>query len=284
MARTFVLILAFLCAVTVPAFSETYTIKFGDLPGGLEIQYEITTIIVGKITNTSPVPIGCRRLEIKRLGATFALSLDNSEVNLDSGASQSISRENPFYQNKLESWVGKECYTGLRHEFKNQSESNKFPWGTITGSLKTLSGSASEVIALSLENNSDQPIVIDWNESYFIDIDNATSRISFRGGTSRYVEIPYKLSPRATFQKELIPRKNIVSCTDYGAPCYLPLIPSMIAPELAGKIMKDSTGIKISLVLQLAVEGKKTTATLDFGLKSINAIPPKFASKLFNMP
>jgi hypothetical protein len=280
MMRKFVFIFGLFCTVSMPVFSETYTIKFGDLPGGLEIQYEITNRIVGKITNTSPVPIGCRSLEIKRIGATLALLLDSSEVNLDSGASQNISRENPFFQNKLESWAGKECYTGLSHEFINQSENKKFPWGTIAGSLKTLTGSASEV-ALSLENNSDQPIVIDWKESYFIDIDNSTSRIGFMGVVGPYWEIPYTLSPRAAFQKELIPRKNIVSCTD-GPPCYLPLIPSLIAPELAGKIMKDSTGKKISLVLQLTVEGKKTTVTLDFGLKSINAIRPKFAPKLFN--
>jgi hypothetical protein len=282
--RKLALILVFICTTSLPAFSETYTIKFGDLPGGLEIQYEITTSIVGKITNTSTVPIGCRSLEIKRLGATFPLLLDNSEVNLDSGASQNISRENPFYQNKLESWAGKECYTGLSHEFKNQSESKKFPWGTIDGSLKTLNGVVSEGVTLSLKNNSDQPIVIDWNESYFIDIDNSTSKIDFSGVVGWYAEIPYTLSPRATFQKVLIPRKNRVMCSDYGVPCYQSLIPSLIAPELAGRIMKDSTEKKISLVLQLTVEGKKTRVTLDFGVKSINASQPKFPPKLFNMP
>jgi len=39
--RKFVLIFWFLCTVSAPVFSETYTIKFGDLPGGFEIKYEI---------------------------------------------------------------------------------------------------------------------------------------------------------------------------------------------------------------------------------------------------
>jgi hypothetical protein len=39
--RKFALIFRFLCAVSLPGFSETYTIKFGDLPGGLEIKYEV---------------------------------------------------------------------------------------------------------------------------------------------------------------------------------------------------------------------------------------------------
>jgi hypothetical protein len=232
----------------------------------------MTDRIVGKIANTSPVPIGCRNLEIRRIGATLPLLLNDSEVNLEPGASQNISRENPFFQNKLESWAGKECYTGLSHEYKNQSESKKFSWGTIAGSVEDT------FIKLSLENNSDQPITIDWNGSYFVDVDKSTSGINLRGGNILNGELSQVVLPRTMFQKEIIPRKNMYGC-GMLAPCYRPLIPSQIAPELAGKIMTDSTEKMISFVFQLIIEGKKTPVTLDYEIRSIKAILPKFAPK-----
>jgi beta-lactamase regulating signal transducer with metallopeptidase domain len=258
--------------------SATYVIKFGDLHGGLEIQYEITDRIVGKITNTSPLPIGCRNLEVKRIGATLPLLLEDSEVNLEAGASQNISRKNPFFPNERETWAGKECLTGLSYEFKNQSESNKFQWGSITGFLKTITGYE---IELSLENDSDQPIIIDWNGSSFTGVDHSTSGIiNHKGWPSRYGEISSIVSPRSTFHGVAIPSKNIVGgCSDYGVPCYNPLIPSLIAPELAGKIMNNSADNKISFALQLIIEGKKMPVTLDFEIKSIKAILPKFPPK-----
>jgi hypothetical protein len=270
--RRFALIFGFLCTVSLPGFSETYTIKFGDLPGGLEIQYEITDRIVGKITNTSPVPIGCRNLEIKRIGATLPLLLDNSEVHLDSGASQAISRENPFFQTKLESWAGKECYTGLVLEFKNQSDTKRYPWGKITGTV------GDTFITVSLENNSEEPAVIDWNGSWFVDGDKSASRIALRRGNYLFDELPQVVSPRTALQKEIVPRKNMSGC-GMMAPCYRPLVPAIIAPELAEKAMKDYADGKISIVLQITIEGKKTSVPLDFEVKSIKAIQPRLSIK-----
>jgi len=264
MTRKFLLILGFLCTVSLPVFSETFAIKFGDLPGGLEFQYEGTGRIAGTIKNTTPVSIGCNT------------ETNDFQINLDPGAIQDFSWEKPpsytlpkgnVDASEMRSWGGQSfrCDTELGLEYKNQSESKKFQWGTITGSPRR------EYIDLSLENNSDQPIEISWNESSLIDFDNSTKRGLLHSRT-RGESIPNSVvPPRAKFSEYIFPKENYHrDMISYISPP----IESRVPPASAERLMKLYTGKKMSLVLQLIIEGKKTPVTLEFELKSVSTKKP----------
>jgi len=285
--RKIALIFGFLCTVSLPVFSETYTIKFSDLPGGLEIQYEVKASdnkIVGTIKNISPVPIGCNRLRFIPYGSQTESWGNNFQLNLDPGASKDFSWEKPSPQYILQMKIvnffdggewNKDCSTGLTPEFINRSESNKFEWGTITGSI------LNEHIYLSLENNSDRPIEIDWNESSLIDFDKSAKRI-IRLRTASWEmsdSIPNSVvPPRAKLNESIIPKDNYVRGPVFSTRS---LIPSSIPPQLAEKTIKDYAGKQMSLVLQLIIDGKKTIVTFDFEVKSMKPIQPYLATKGF---
>jgi hypothetical protein len=267
--RKFALILGFLGAVSLPAFSQTFTFNFGDLPGGLEIKYERTGKIAGTIKNTSSVPIGCNHLYFG-LNYRSRESGDDFRPNLDPGASQDFSWDanaTPYIE---------DCHTGLSTEFKNKSEIKKFQWGTITGIPFNTD------VSLSLQNDSDRPIEIDWNESSLIDYDNSSKTIIPAFFRSQYAStsIPNSVvPPRAKLNTRIAPRAN------YSGPFAMigitlkPMIPSETIPGLAEKTMKEYAGKKMSLVLQLVIEGKKTPVTFDFEVKSIKAIKPELLPK-----
>jgi hypothetical protein len=291
--KNIVLISIFLCAVSFPAFSETHTIKFGDLPGGLEIQYEIKdshNLIIGTMKNTSPAPIGCYRFSARFNGSRTGWSLgDDSRVLLDSGASQEFSWNKPSPRimpnekvaaNKIDQWFGLECYTGFSNDYNNQSESKTFPWGNITVASTTLIGFSWDGFKISLENNSDQPIEIDWDGSSIVDFNKSTKQIMPKWVSPNDMKKPIANTvapPRAVLNETITP-KNYRAC-GMGGWCLTPLVPSTVAPELAEKTMKDYAGKKISLILQLIIEGKKTPVTFDFEVKSMKAIQPRMAPK-----
>jgi ankyrin repeat protein/beta-lactamase regulating signal transducer with metallopeptidase domain len=268
--------------------SKTYTMRFGDLPGGLEIKYAIETSdnnkLSGTIKNTSPVPIGCSRLYFKSVRyQSFSETWwgKNFAVNLDPGASQDFSLEASSVQNDVPekiadaidtgSWEKELCSTKLIVEFKDKAESKKFPWGTVTGFPRNMG------IRLSLENNSDQKIEIDWNESSLIDFDKSAKKIIHRllfppSPWDRSEPLPNSVvPPRAARDEEVNLRDN------YHGRRYSPisdLIPQLISPESAQWAVNYYPGKKMSLILQLIIEGKKTPVTFDFEVQSMSAKNP----------
>jgi hypothetical protein len=265
--RKFALILGFFCTVSLPVYSETFTVEFGSLPGGLQFQFEINEsdkTVSGTIRNTSPVPIGCNRLYF---GSTEFQdkSGDDLRPNLDPGASRSF-KWTTAARPKIRQ---DDCHTALSPEFKNQSEIKKFQWGTIT-CTPTSTG-----IALSLENDSDQPIEIDWNESSFIDFDHSAKTI-VPGMFSPFNPIPLipnsVAPPRARLKESITPKENYRR-TGMGT-SRKPLIPTSTDPGSAEKTIRDYVGKKMSLVVQLIVEGKKMPVAFEFEVKSVKAIKP----------
>jgi hypothetical protein len=285
--RKFVFFFGFFCMVSWPVFSQTYTIKFGDLPGGLEIKYEVKNAnrIAGTIKNTSPVPIGCKSLFDKLYEYTEwdSRPRDDSRINLDAGASQEFSWNWPrlYLQqninadiNKIESLFHPDCYTGLSHKYAKRSDNKIFEWGTVTAAA------ANDRITLSLENNSDQPIEIDWNGSSFIDADRSAIKMIPSGVSVMSIASPLPKSavrPHTQVDGYVTPILSLSTCMEA---CMLnTLLPSHVSPELAEKTVKKYSGKKISLFLQLIVEGKKTYVTLDFEVQSTSVILPPFSPK-----
>lgn len=164
----------------------------------------------------------------------------------------------------------------MRVDFRlsHNSDSKKFPWGAITASALP------DRITLSLENNSDQPIEIDWNGSSFIDVDRLAIKMIPSRVSVRSIGSPFPKSvvrPHSKINESVTPMKSLSSCAEA---CFVnSLIPSQVSPELAEKTAKLYSGKKMSVYFQLIIDGKKTPATLDFEVQSMSIIPPPFSPK-----
>jgi hypothetical protein len=281
----------FLVFSEVTACAASYTKHFGDA-GGLLIEYEMTTttpksrlvfknIISGTLTNTMNVLIRCT-IEPIAPGYSSAFRLD--DVALDAGASQTFSREASFLDERsvlankkaspptIAGWNA-ECSTPLDYEFSNQAVTTKFSAGVITGVI------GRKGVAITVENNSDQPIEIVWNDSSFIDMNRSARRIFHYG--VKYVDRDRALPntmipPLAKIEDAAIPTENL-SLTEgrFGGWTEAPLFPSEVSPELAERTIASMKGAKVALFLQLMVGEKKTPVTLLFEVAAVKPGGPK---------
>lgn len=277
MARTF--ITASLLTLSVSScFAQTFTIQFGDA-GGLVIEYEVTTTqqyrglnffknrVSGKITNTTELFIDCVDLEPVVKGQfSTPLTLHLIGVHLPAGSSKSFSLEEgasttDIGAKGITAWKGA-CTTWLDYEFVQKSATKDFPSGVVTGTIGPTN------IGITVENNSDQPLEIVWNDCSFIDMTRSAKRI-FHSGVKyadREQSLPNTMvPPHAKAEDTAVPTANVrFSGGEYGGWREEPLLPMRVPPDLAAKTIKNMKGAKLELFLQLLVSGKKVPVSLVF--------------------
>jgi len=270
------------------ACAASYTKQFGDA-GGLLVQYEVVTAkievssimvensVSGTLTNTTKLPIRCTTIDPIVSGTTYRM-LGLRNVALDAGASQTFSKDGDVYSATNVSTAGISgwevaCTTPLDYQFSNQEVSKNFSAGVITGVI------GRKQIGITVENNSDQPIEIVWNDSSFIDMNRSAKRIFHSGVkyTDREQALPNTtVPPLAKVEDAAIPTSNVYFVEGrYGGWSERALFPSEVPPELAEKAMASMKGAKVALFLQLLIGGKKTPVTLLFEIAGVKPGNPK---------
>jgi hypothetical protein len=280
--------LMFLTLSEAIACAASYSKQFGDA-GRLLIQYEVVTTkleisyimvensVSGTLTNTTKLPISCTRIDPIVSGTAYMM-LGLRSVSLDAEASQKFSNHDDVYSPTNVSRAGisgweVECATPLDYQFSNQEVTKNFSAGVITGVI------GRKQIGITVENNSDQPIEIVWNDSSFIDMNRSAKRIFHSGVkfTDREQALPNTtIPPLAKAEDAVIPAANVHFVEGrYGGWTERPLFPSEVPPELAEKAMASMNGAKVALYLQLLIGGKKTPVTLLFEVAAVKGGNPK---------
>jgi hypothetical protein len=289
--RKTLLVAGFLVFSEANACAASYTKQFGDA-GGLLIQYEMTTttpknkfvfrnIISGTLTNTTKVLIHCAVSPIVP-GYSGSVGLD---VTLEAGASQTFSREASFENDNerivrtkdiigpsISGWNAT-CTTPLDYQFSSRAVTTRFSAGIITGVI------GRKGIGITVENNSDQPIEIVWDDSSFVDMNRSAKRIFHAGVkyTDREQALPNTtIPPLAKIEDTAIPTEKVSFIGGrYGEWTENPLFPSEVPPELAERTMSSMKGAKVALFLQLLVGEKKTPVTLLFEIAAVKPGNPE---------
>jgi hypothetical protein len=257
---------------------SSYTKQFGDA-GGLVIQYEVTSAqtgermsglfegevlrntVSGTLTNTTRLPVRCTT--IRPLIPRLVRSVPVVTASLDAGASQ------PFTYISTNIGTGTilkwevECATPLDYQFSSQTVTKKFAAGILVGNL------GKTQVGITVENTSDQPIEIVWNESSFIDMNRSARRIFHSGVkySKRDEALPNTtVPPLAKVEDVVIPTENVRFAESEWLTA--PLFTSELPPEQAERAM-SMKGAKVALFLQLLVDGKKTSVTLVFEVAAV---------------
>jgi hypothetical protein len=289
------LIAGFLVFFEAIGCAASYTKQFGDA-GGLLIQYDwswmtsanpttgstFTNVISGTLTNTTKLPIRCKTIEPIVPGYSRSRGPGGLEhvVGLDAGALQAFRREESFSRDASKNVTGPvisgwtvECATPLDYQFSSQVVTMKVPAGIATGVIGKTG------VGITVENNSDQPIAIVWNESSLIDMNRSAKRIFHSGVkyTDREQSLPNTtIPPLAKVEDTAIPTENVFFIEGRnGGWSEIPLFPSEVPPELAEKTMASMKGAKVALFLQLLVDEKKTPVTLLFEVAAVKPGNPK---------
>lgn len=285
-----VLIATSLALSAAIGYAASYTQPFGDA-GSLVIQYEVTGIqetgdlmvqthntftntVSGTLTNTTKLPIRCKTIEpvahavAHYVSPLVLMNLTLRGINLDAGASQPFSiidaksGVNVTWAN-ISGWKVN-CVTPLDYQFSSQTVTKNFGAGSIVGTL------GSTQVGITVENNSDQPIEIVWNESSFIDIGRSAKRI-FHSGVkyaNRNEAQPNTIIPPLAKVNDVVIPENV----HFAEREWLktPLFPSELPPALAAEALTSMKGAKVALFLQLLAAGKKTPVTLVFEIAAVN--------------
>jgi hypothetical protein len=263
----------------VPPFG-TFTIPFG-LGGGVVVDYQIETgssyggmfqnRVSGRLTNTTGLPVECVSIHPVVAG-TPEILLGITGVRLASGASRPFSQEphtspTNVRATGISAWEAMSCMSPLEYRFIDQTVTKSFSGGVVTGSIR------STQIAITVENNSDQPIEVDWNGSSFVDMTRSATRIFHSGVkyTDREQSLPNTtIPPLARVEDSAVPTANVhFSEGSNGGWREEPLFPGRVRPELAEAAMRTLKGAKVALFLQLLVDGKKTPVTLMFEVSEV---------------
>jgi hypothetical protein len=259
--------------------AATYTIPFGEA-GGLLIEYAVSTkreysvfrnTVSGKITNTTALPIQCVSIEPYSAGGRVSSLLGLVGLRLPAGSSQSFSRQDMASLTNISAsgiaeWKAS-CTTPLSYSFVGKNVSKGFAGGTVTAAISI------NQIALTVENNSDEPVEIAWNDSSFIDTTRSAKRI-FHSGV-KYADREQSLPntvvpPLAKVEDAAVPAANVHFVEgQYGGWRESPLLPAEVPPELADKAIASMKGAKVALFLQLVVAGKKQPISLVFEVAGI---------------
>jgi len=278
--------------------AASYTKQFGDA-GGLVIQYEMNTttpknkmlfvnVISGTMTNTTKTTISCRTIEPIvpgfSSGPNFSGQGGLQFGSLEAGGSKTFSQQASFERDitwgstknsggpSISEWHV-ECTTFLDYQFSNPVVTTRFAAGIVTGVV------GRKQIGITVENNSDQPIEIVWNESSFIDMNRSAHRISHSGVkyTDREKSVPNTtIPPLAKIEDTASPTENAEFIEGrHGGWVENPLFPGEVPPELAEKTMASMKGAKVALFLQLLVGGKKTPVTMVFEVAAVKSGAPK---------
>jgi hypothetical protein len=276
----------------------TYNISLGDA-GGLAVRFDVSSTqrvvragesvpyfenrVWGTITNTTKFPLHCGAVGPAAPTRTYitgttqgpiirsvliSLPLNVIDLRLGPGESKEFSnseKDSPIdrAQSGIPEWKAVMCITPLAYEFANRILAKKLSFGTVTGTI------GSKQIEVSVENNSNEPIELSWNESSFIDFDRVAKGIFHVGVkyTDREQSMPNTIiPPLAKIEDAAIPASNV-----YYSDGWLqrPLLAAEVPVEQTEKIMTQMKGAKVALFLQFIVGGKKTPLTLAFEVSSV---------------
>jgi hypothetical protein len=259
-----------------PSPSATYTMSLGSA-GGLIIDYRLISTpdsfsmfrnqASGTVTNTTSLPVTCKQIAPAIFDASDLIVFS---IRLAPRASQTFSRnvlsdKNMSALGPLE-WKGRSCTSPLSYEFADRTATRSFAGGVVKGLVRD------KEIGVVVENNSDQPIEIDWNGSSFIDTDRSAKRI-FHSGVKyadREQSLPNTtIPPLARSEDAVIPADHVRYSSDGWIEDSL--FPAEVLPGDAEAAMRTLRGAKVSLFLQLLVSGKKTSVTLT---SEVSAVTP----------
>jgi hypothetical protein len=276
------------------SYAASYTQPFG-AAGSLVIKYEVTSIqetgdllvdshghntftntVSGTVTNTTKLPIRCETIEpvahavAHYVSALALMKLTLRRINLDAGASQPFSlidanSGSDVTWANISNWKVS-CVTPLDYRFSSQTATENFAAGSIVGTL------GSNQIGITVENNSDQPIEIVWNESSFTDTGRSPRRIfrsAVKYASRNEAQANTTIPPLAKVSDVAIPENVQFAEREW---LKAPLFPSKLPPALAAEALTSMKGAKVALSLQLLVAGKKTPVTLVFEIAAVNPV------------
>lgn len=268
-------VIALLCAAQ--AWARTYSIEFAKSES-LDVEFTITSkaayaglyenSIAGTITNRSRLPVRCVSIApVTTYSSDRSLLLFISRVDLGVGENMPFSLHDsastrPFDDSDVTAWKASGCVIPLEYKLISTSVKQTFAKVTVKAALRK------SQIAVSIENNSDEPVEVVWNESSFINEDRVAGRIFHTGVryTDRDKYQPNSvIPPHARLEEAVVPTSHV----DYqrevdGGWVVDPILIEEVLPGSLTEALALIRGAKVTLFLQLVVSDKKRPATLTF--------------------
>ena len=261
-----------LACLTWPMAAETISFPMGSAGQVLfeyqlestpdpQYQYRYTTQVSGAVTNQTGFPINCslnsKDLVVRILAEDLA---PGARATFQKKAQTSL-KWNPY---DVFAWEAK-CSVNFQYAFSKSIVEKRFPGGSVAATMNR------DQIDFVLNNDSDQPIEILWNESSLIDIDRTASRILHKGikYADREQSLPdTTVPPQARVDELAAPSQNISFDSDHGWHAKA-LLPQDSPVDGAQALMDELKGQKIVLFLQLRIAGRKVPVSLPFGVASV---------------
>jgi hypothetical protein len=198
-------------------------------PHGIPVRSSVS----GTLTNTTKLPIRCTTIS-PIVSVNTYVTLGLRDVGVYPGVAQKFSIDDVqsitnVTTADISGWEVA-CTTPLDYEFSNQGAPKEFSTGVITGVI------GRKQIAITVENNSDEPIEIVWNDSSFVDINRSAKRIFHSGVkySDREQTLPNTtVPPLAKVEDAVIPTANVYFAEGrYGGWRQREILPAEVAPEL----------------------------------------------------
>ena len=240
-----------------------------------QFKYTVSIIntLYGTLKNETKYPVSCAITPVPSSESRLdVLVLEPRVSDIPPGELRPFKKTQSSVSQKsvsILSWQAA-CRSKLSYKFVNAKVEKKFTGGSVIG-VMGLKGISFQVL-----NDSDSPIEILWNDSSIIDMTRTAGRIMHDGVKfgDREQSFPNTIvPPQAKIEDTATPTKGIEFISGENAHWFVPpLLPTELPVEKLDEYLPAPIGRKITLFLQLLVEGKKVPVSLPFEIVGVSAV------------